>query len=365
MTFWLDKDKIERKVIVMNMKKRNLTVFIILTIIIDSSSYLFLTFLENKMNIFILGITISLTIIVPFFYYILMLRKRYLKPIAIAPVFIIQYFYSSYILQDSQKEYLDLFMYVAVIFEITLVVFIVYKVARMIKKYKETNRDELHVLDALRNGFVELFGESKFVDLAVKDLAIYYYAFFVWFKKPVVNKELSFTYHKNSDIKVFVIIALIIGMIEVIAVHILLSHWNTIIAWVITVLSIYGLVYLVGLYNSVRYSPILIEDSHMVIRVGFQSSLRVNFENIESLESVSANYEEKAKKEKKTTYNAIVLRTNLPQFEVALKKQVPQNGLFGVARQISTVYIMVDDPRGFASAVNKRMIETYPEIIQN
>jgi hypothetical protein len=203
------------------------------------------------------------------------------------------------------------------------------------------------------------------VDLAVKDFAIYYYAFFVWFKKPAVNKELSFTYHKNSDIKIFVIIALIIGMIEVVAVHILLSHWNTIIAWVITVLSIYGLVYLVGLYNSVRYLPILIEDNHMFIRIGFQSSLRVNFENIESLESVRANYEEKAKKEKKTTYNAIVLRTNIPQFEVTLKKQVPQNGLFGVARQISTVYIMVDDPRGFAKAVNNKMIETYPEISQN
>ncbi len=221
----------------------------------------------------------------------------------------------------------------------------------------------MHVLDALRNGFVELFGESKFVDLAVKDLAIYDYAFFVWFKKPSVNKEMSFTYHKNSDIKVFVIIALIIGMIEVVAVHILLSHWNTIIAWVITELSIYGLVYLVGLYNSIRYSPILIEDNHMVIRVGFQSSLSVDF--IEALEPVGSNYEEKAKKEKKTTYNAIVLRTNLPQFKVTLKKQVPQNGLFGEDRQILTVYIMVDDPRDFAKAVNSRMIETYPETSQN
>ena len=347
--------------IVMNTKKRSLIVFIILTLIIDLLSYYFLTSFENKTNIFILGITISLTLIVPLCYYILMLRKKYLKPITVAPVFIIQYFYSSFIIPDSKKEYLDLFMYVAVIFEITLVVFIIYKVVRMIKKYKETNRDELHVLDALRNGFVELFGESKFVDLAVKDLAIYYYAFFVWFKKPTLNKELSFTYHKNSDIKVFVIIALIIGTIEVVGVHILLSHWNTIIAWVITVLSIYGLVYLVGLYNSVRYSPISIEDNHMVIRVGFQSSLSVDFENIEALKPVGANYEEKAKKEKKTTYNATVLRTNLPQFEVTLKKQVPQSGLFGVDRKISTVYIMVDDPSGFAQAVNSRMIESCPE----
>ncbi|PEU19239.1 MULTISPECIES: hypothetical protein [unclassified Bacillus (in: firmicutes)] len=349
----------------MNTQKRNLTMFIILTIIIDSLSYYFLTYIENISNLFLLGITISLILIVPFFYYILMLRKKYLKPITIAPIFIIQYFYSSFIIPDSKKEYLDLSMYVAVIFEITLAVFVIYKVARMVKKYKETNRDGLHVLDALRNGFVELFGESKFVDLAVKDLAIYYYAFFVWFKKPSVNKELSFTYHKNSDIKVFVIIALIIGTIEVVGVHILLSHWNTIIAWVITVLSIYGLVYLVGLYNSVRYSPIVIEDNRMVIRVGFQSSLIVDFENIEAFEPAGANYDEKAKKEKKTTYTAIVLRTNQPQFEVTLKNPVPQIGLFGMEKLISTVYIMVDNPRDFAKAVNSKMIERYPETSQN
>jgi len=339
-------------------KKRSLAVFFIVTIIIDLLSYYFLTTSENNNNIFMLVITISLTLFIPLFFYILLLRKKYLKPITIAPVFILQYFYSSFIIPDSKKEYLDLFMYVAVIFEITLVVFILYKVARMIKNYKETNRDELHILDALRNGFVELFGESKFVDFAVKDLAIYYYAFLVWFKKPSINEELSFTYHKNSDIKVFVIIALIIGMIEVVAVHILLSYWNTIIAWLITVLSIYGLVYLVGLYNSVRYSPIVIEDNHMVIRVGFQSSLKLDFENIKALEPIGVNYEEKVKKEKKTTYNAIVLRTNLPQFEVTLKKEVPQIGLFGIYKEISTVYIMVDNPRDFAKAVSSRMIET-------
>ena len=110
--------------------------------------------------------------------------------------------------------------------------------------------------------------------------------FSVRFKKPtVIKNEKVYAYHKTSQIKTIVIVFSILITLEGILFHFLIQSWSDVAAWIFAILNIYALLYMIGLYNSVRFLPHIIYFYKLIIRLGYQISIELDIRNIESIKT--------------------------------------------------------------------------------
>ncbi len=137
--------------------------------------------------------------------------------------------------------------------------------------------------DIMRDKLLPIFGKGFVLEILLAEMSIIYYSLIVWFKKPQPPDIIFFTYHKDSQIKIVTIAFTMIIMLETAALHFLLSNWSQLLAWISVVLNIYGILYLNALNNSVRYLPHLLGSDTLLIRLGFQSHVFIQLENIESI----------------------------------------------------------------------------------
>ncbi|WP_430787352.1 hypothetical protein VBD025_16225 [Virgibacillus flavescens] len=181
-------------------------------------------------------------------------------------------------------------------------------------------------------------------DTVLTELRVIYYSLLIWFRKPPAELELEqdiFTYHKSSQIKTFVILFSILIVVEGAFFHYLIYQWNYLLAWVFTVLNIYALLYIIGLYNSVKFLPHYIHKDKLVIRLGFQSSVEIDIANIENV--ARANESEFGVRMPKTTYYAL-LKIDTPDYEISLKEPVVMKSSYGKSHSVDTVVFRADEP---------------------
>lgn len=77
------------------------------------------------------------------------------------------------------------------------------------------------------------------------EINVFYYSLCIWFKKPNINEAGAFSYHKTSQIKTIVMLFSVLIIVEGVLIHFLLQRWSEIIAWIVTVLNIYGILYII------------------------------------------------------------------------------------------------------------------------
>ena len=66
--------------------------------------------------------------------------------------------------------------------------------------------------------------------------------------------------------------------------HGLLAQWNNIVAWTLTLLSVYSGIKILGFLKSMTKRPISIEDNKLFLRYGIMNETIIDIKNIESIE---------------------------------------------------------------------------------
>ena len=182
------------------------------------------------------------------------------------------------------------------------------------------------------------------------ELQVFYYSLLVWFKKPngLNQSGKAFTYHRTSEMKTFIIVFTILIIGEGVLFHYLLQKWNEVIAWIFTILNVYGILYLVGFYNSAKHLPHMIKEEKIIIRLGFQSSITLDIANIERINR--AKEIELGMKVPEDTYYSL-LKLDTPHFEIILKDPVEMNGSYGIKKKVDKVVFRVDDRDGMLEVI--------------
>ena len=108
-----------------------------------------------------------------------------------------------------------------------------------------------------------------------------------------------------------------------------------------TILNIYALMYMIGLYNSVKFLPHYFKGDKLIIRLGFQSSVEIDVDNIESISK--AKESEFGVKIPKSTYYSLI-KVNSPDFELSLKKPEIMKSSYGQKQYVDTVIFQADKP---------------------
>jgi len=151
-----------------------------------------------------------------------------------------------------------------------------------------------------------------------------------------IDKGTLFTYHKTTQYPAFFWVAFISTLITTPLFHFLLMQWHEVIAWVVTGLTIYGLIWLYGDYSVIKRKPIVLLEERLLIRIGIRWKADIDLSNIKSIESsVSEEVEEE--------YTNISILATEKNIFINLHEPIVVEGIFGITKTTSKIALYVDE----------------------
>ena len=126
-----------------------------------------------------------------------------------------------------------------------------------------------------------------------------------------------------------------VSLIELPVIHLLIP-WDT-VRLVVLVVSVWGLLFMVGMLASMKVFPHLLDAGGIRVRYGATTDIHVPWHAVETVKARRGTDE--------AAHNVAVM--NQTRIAVALRRPTVIEG-----REVSEVRLYVDDPRGFMTAAN-------------
>ncbi len=238
-------------------------------------------------------------------------------------------------------------LYLWAAIEIVLILYTLYNIKKVISLYKSDTKRYYYTSDKLENVLIQVYGKHKIISFLVSELMVFYYAVFGWFiKKKSFEDVGEYTYSKDTMYGVLFWVIMGVSLIEVPVAHFFLSLWSETVAWIVTGLTLYGMVWLLGGYKAIKYSPIRISEETLWVRIGLRSKVDIALSNIETItSSVNDNEEE--------LYERLLVMTTVePNIYISLKNKVEIVGLFGMRKEVDKIAFYVDDCNGLVNRLD-------------
>jgi hypothetical protein len=208
------------------------------------------------------------------------------------------------------------------------------------KATREGNADPLAVI---RRAVGVLLPIPVAINALTAELAILYYAFCSWGANPHISANTQpFTNYKRAGQADLLAVLPIACVLEIIPVHLLLQRWNSAFSWVTTALSVYGLIWLVGLARSFRLRPTLVARDYVYLRYGLIFQLQVPRSLIACIHGAKASDAQFA-----------VPRRTEPTHCIEFVRELTAEGLFGFQRRLTRVALNFDDQLAFEQALHQ------------
>ncbi len=296
----------------------------LITFVIYVGSYYLLARDEDILTNHITLVTIGLVIVIP-------VCSMFIALLTLAPFlfFYIMTFASfifAVLIMPSPKPelYTDIVLWAGPVILLSFVVFITYKLVLVRREYMQTDVSK-ETITRIQDSLTPLFGQGWIRRIAFSEIRMWYYCLYVWFKPPVINKEISFAYHKDSMIKVLIFFGCGMLLFDVGVLHFLIGMFSKTLAWIITISTVYLLLQFIAFYNSCRYEPHIVDDQRIVLRLGFYLQAEFSPDQIESIQNAK-KFNDVSKE--KGVFNC-VLGLDSPQYEVILKESLWMTYMLG------------------------------------
>jgi len=319
--------------------------FLLLSIIIFfTQSQLYLDKASTISSYLILDLLLTIPLV-----YFLIIRKTKIPNTTVVPMIFLGLILGYYILPVEQHFYLDLFKdFGAPIIELAVVAFVIWKVRSAIQAFKAKNQSGVDFYSVLQDTCREIV-PGRLSGFLVSEISVIYCGFVNW-KQPVLSKN-DFTYHKKSGSPSLFGALIFIVLVETISVHIILLQWSHVAAIILSILSIYTGVQLLGFGRSLSQRPITIDEDILVLRYGILNESSIKISEIESIElsRKPLKYDDEVRK--------FSLLGDLESHNVIIRCNESQvmNGIYGITKTYSTLALHVDDKEGFKKMLEDRM----------
>jgi hypothetical protein len=271
------------------------------------------------------GVTFDLTITIPLLYYFFIVRTQRATPLSLLAVFMVCAALAKLIVPSS--PFLHDLRFIAAPLELVVIGLIVRRMWR---------REPLlpGVIGAAVAG----------------EVAILQHALFGWrMRRDVPEDTTPFSIHERSGWGTVAACIIVLVTVESIGLHLFLLHYSAKVAWLLTALDLWGILWILGDYHALRLRPILVSDDGLHVRVGLRWDVVVPWSAIESVEAIAPGSEWKRRGVLK------VALLDEPRVMLRLRHSVVANGLAGLHKTIDAIAILPDDEAGFADALKSHL----------
>lgn len=290
----------------------------------------------------ITAITLDFVITVPLVYF-LFIRKSKIPNYTVVSFFVASIFIASFIVPQEHNSLISYIVrYLVPLLELGVLGVLLLKFIQISKGLRRNENQQLDFYDKLKLVCEQSLPKSVATFLA-SEIAVVYYTFRLGPKKLLKDNE--FSYHKKSGSVMIMGILSFIILIETFAMHIMIDHWSSTVAWGLFILSMYTLLQVFALARSFAHRPNYIDgDARTVcLRYGFFTDTVFQIEDIERIEQTARSLPAKAKMVKFSPLGSLD-NHNLVLY---LKKPCNIKNVYGKDKVAKTVAVYIDNKKDF------------------
>lgn len=235
---------------------RSLITFIALSLLLLALQMWMATFVElsPRPGILTIAIAADIAIGIPLLYYLLVARKKFLPLSSIVPVFVLTVFAIRLILPSSQQSYLRFGDFLILAIELSVAVFVLFKLRNIIREVRSARRDCIYFMDALRTGLRRYFRSDSMAAILATEISVLYLAFVGWFASFKTSRQdvSVHEYHRKSSFGFLLWPLIVLILIEAGLLHLVIGIWTQTGAWVLTAINVYTVLWMVGHFHAAR-----------------------------------------------------------------------------------------------------------------
>jgi hypothetical protein len=295
---------------------------------------------EQERRIVYAALTVDFTLGFPALVYVALVRSRRVPWLLLVPAFALGYVLATATIPGEHHSALATMRWFALPFELALVAYLVTRTRAAFRSATTSTGD---FVTRLRRSARHVLGGRLAADIITTEIAILYYAF-RW-RRNSSDGETTFSMHHSTGY-VAVVLGLAMAIaIEATAMHVLISRWNVTAAWVLSALSAYALVWMVGDYRAIVARPLNVTPTTLNIRLGLRWEADVPIAWIERVETLRG----RVGKPTRDTLVAVLLGE--PNVRVSFDRVVEFTGMYGRRRAVREVRLHVDDAEHYCAAL--------------
>lgn len=301
---------------------------------------------DGSPDIVALAITADLVLGLPLLGYLFLVRTGRTSAKTLLPVLLLVALGLTHaVLPAHRRDHLDVVAWLIPLTELLLLVLVIARLRPFRRLYRQARAAAVFPDEALAEVLSPILGSSRLAALLTTEWRLLTYALTGWWRTfhPRPHYQV-FTYHRRHGYG-FVVAALgLLVVVETGLVHLIVRHWSEPAAWGLTLGSLYALLWIVGDFHAIRLHPIVLDRTHLHLRLGLRLRLSV------PLTALAALRPPRRDEDKAADYRYFGLMGN-PQWVLELSEPVVAEGLFGRRFVVQRVGITVDDPAGLATAL--------------
>lgn len=278
---------------------------------------------------------------IPLGFYFLVARPKRLSLLSVIPVIWLGYGLCVFALVSPSAGILPYLLCVLVPVELSIAI---RECSRIAKIYRSAKTESADPLAWFRDVMVYLVRKDVVANMAAAELGVWYYALFSWRKKPyVLPGESAFGYFGAGGYANMMLGLALAFPIEIIAVHILISQWNNVVAIIVTALSLYAAVWLFGDARARAMRPVALGEEELRLECGIQMEAVIPLSDIDG---VFLSQSDISHFEKKEILNyGVFYQANI---WIATKRPIKIRTMLG-EKSARAIGLSLDDPNSYAT----------------
>ena len=292
-----------------------------------------------------MAITFDLLVFVPFAWWLILVRGGQASLRTLVPVIVASIAGARLVLPREQQAMLPWVRWLIAPVEVAVVGWVAWQIRQLVRRRRSVrvaapaSRDDGHDLLAdLSAVLVPAFGTGVVARTVTTEIALFYYAFASWGRRPHVPVgAIPVVLERNDGLLIGFGMAL---AVETVALHLFVaSRWGPIAAWVLTATSVYTLLWLIGDFRARTLRPPYVTDDTVVIRNGMRADAVVSRDQLIAVERVGW----RTLPAKNRDYLDLA-RPGEPNVVVHFREPVELALLFGRRRRVSRVGLRAERP---------------------
>lgn len=288
------------------------------------------------------AVVVDLTVVTLLVVWLFGVRRGGMPPVVLLPTFLAGLGVAHLLVGPHDPRALDFLEVGAVAAELAVLALVIRAVSR---GAQALGREAGDPLVAIREMVERRLGTGVAARLVASELAALWFATGAWrHPVPVYDGARRFAYGARvGGIHAALIVA---SVVEVVAVHLLVSRWSDVAAWSLTALALYGLLWILADLQAIRLRPTTLDDHTLLIRTGLRWTMAVPRHRI--LAARRRDWRSRFGAGDDQLSLAVV---GEPDIVIELDRPIQATGPFGITRTARRVGFSADHPDRVVQAI--------------
>ena len=295
------------------------------------------------------ALTLDLLVTVPLAYWFLAVRGAGWPRVTVVPVFVLSVAATRLVPALEAGRLLPWLEWVAIPAELLLLTIVARRAIAMSRALARGEGDD--ALESLRRAALELVEAPRAAEIIAYEAAVLWYALAGGGRRSTFPGAESFGVRRKSGYGPVLIAILFALVAEGIAIHLFVRHWSAVAAWILTILTAYAAVWLLGDFRALGRRAIALTADELIVRVGLRWTLRVPLDGIRAVRAVAGS----AGARGPDHLRAVILGGERQVVE--LDAPLEATGFYGIRRSVRSIGLSVDDPERFLEVLERRLEE--------